>query len=94
MSPTRLLPSMLRILQLADTMPQLLPTTLRHLGASACTPVKAFEDIRLHLCCVVCFTEKRRGGGCENATPPLREDRQMASAWDSFSQEEIEETWQ
>lgn len=34
-----------------------------YLGASACTPVKAFEDIRLHLCCVVCFTGKKRKGG-------------------------------
>lgn len=33
-----------------------------HLGASPRTPVKAFKDIRLHLCCVVCFTEGVGGG--------------------------------
>lgn len=31
-------------------------------GASASTPVKVFRDIRLHLCCVVCFTENEEGG--------------------------------
>lgn len=64
---------MLRILQLPDTTPPLLPTAIclsGRIGFHACQSIQRHStlirrvDIRqtTHLCCVVCFTENEEGG--------------------------------